>query len=397
MANEIRVALVGIGGYGEVYLNPLLRESARYGAEFVAAIDPHPENCSLLAEIQAQGVPVFASLTAFYAAEKTADLVVISAPIHLHAPLSREAVAHGASVLCEKPLAATTKEAAEMAAAEAASGRFIAIGYQWSFSPTIQALKQDVMAGRFGRAKQLRTLVFWPRRKSYYQRSPWAGVKQTSTGQWVLDSPVNNATAHYLHNMLYLLGKTRETSAQPQQVQAELYRANPIENYDTAALRCQTKCGAEILIYTSHAVPTTVGPLSTYEFEHGTICNLTNDPKQFIAHMHDGTIIRYGQPDRTNCDKLWDTVEAIRTGTRPPCTVATATPHTICVNAAQESSPEITTFPDQMITVDKIGDQDSLTYVSDILPAFIQACDLGILPAEHGGIPWACPSPPVAV
>ena len=40
--------------------------------------------------------------------------------------------------------------------------------------------------------------------------------------------------------MLYVLGKTPDTSAQPHSVTAELYRANPIENYDTAAIRCTT-------------------------------------------------------------------------------------------------------------------------------------------------------------
>ena len=29
----------------------------------------------------------------------------------------------------------------------------------------------------------------------------------------MFDSPLNNATAHYLHNMLYVLGAMRETSA----------------------------------------------------------------------------------------------------------------------------------------------------------------------------------------
>jgi len=31
----------------------------------------------------------------------------------------------------------------------------------------------------------------------------------------VLDSPVNNATAHYLHNMFYVLGHATDASAMP--------------------------------------------------------------------------------------------------------------------------------------------------------------------------------------
>ena len=43
-------------------------------------------------------------------------------------------------------------------------------------------------------------------------------------GNPIFDSPVSNACAHYLHNMLYVLGPTRETSAMPARVQAELTR-----------------------------------------------------------------------------------------------------------------------------------------------------------------------------
>ncbi len=105
------------------------------------------------------------------------------------------------------------------------------------------------MEGVFGRAVRLKTITLWPRTHSHYARSRWAGRIKDDHGSWVLDSPVNNATAHYLHNMLYLLGKTTNSSARPASVEAELYRANNIENYDTGALRIKTEEGAEIFSF----------------------------------------------------------------------------------------------------------------------------------------------------
>ena len=49
-------------------------------------------------------------------------------------------------------------------------------------------------------------MVSFPRPLSYFKRNDWAGHLRTPAGEDVLDSPLNNATAHYLHNMLYVLG-----------------------------------------------------------------------------------------------------------------------------------------------------------------------------------------------
>ena len=95
---------------------------------------------------------------------------------------------------------------------------------------------------------------------SYYNRNDWAGRIKSDSGEWVLDSPANNAMAHYLHNALYVLGETPTTSARPISVQAELYRANPIENYDAAVLRVMTDKNVEVLFYGAHTVPDEAHP-----------------------------------------------------------------------------------------------------------------------------------------
>jgi len=388
-AQPVRIVLVGVGGYGEAYLREVLDAGAARGVELVGAADPEPERCEGLGELRRREVPLYPTLSEFYR-EREADLAVISAPIHLHAPLTCEALEHGSHVLCEKPLAATAQDGLRMAAAAAAAGRSVAIGYQWSYSDAIQAFKGDVMAGRFGRPVRLRTVALWPRREPYYRRNRWAGARKSAGGAWVLDSPANNATSHFLHNMFYVLGETRETSARPVEIQAELYRAKPIENYDTAALRCRTASGVEILFYTTHSVAESRGPVSCFEFEEATVTYDENHGQDLVARFRDGAEQSYGNPQDGRMNKLWESVAAVRSGGPMACPVEAALSQTVCVNGAHESVPEIAPFPAELVQATE-SDEGRLVWVAGLYEALLDCYERGVLPAEHGALSWARP------
>ena len=387
MTETVRVVLVGLGGYGQSYVQAVLADGDAHGVALVGGVDPRPEGCERLADLVAAGVPIVSSLAEFYR-EAQADLAVISAPIQFHEPLSRLAIENGSHVLCEKPLAATVAEARRMADFARRAGRFLAIGYQWSFADATQTLKRDIMAGTFGAPIRLKTMTQWPRNAGYYARSPWAGRQRMDDGAWVLDSPVNNATAHYLHHLLYLTGATQTTSARPVHLQAELYRANPIGNFDTGFLRGRLDNGAEMLYMASHAVPSHIGPVCQYDFEHAVIHNCFPGWDAFVARFKDGRLVRYGDADRTGCNKLWDCVDAVRTGVPVACDVETATAQTLCVNAAALSCPEVTPFDQSLIRTVGNG-PDQVTYVQDLQPVFSLCWGMDALPAELGCTPWA--------
>jgi hypothetical protein len=274
-----------------------------------------------------------------------------------------------------------------MIKAESASQGFVGIGYQWSFSPAMQSLKHDITNGILGRPLRFRTKVLWPRTATYYHRNTWAGRITTSTGDWVLDSPVNNAVAHYLHNSLYVLGKTRELSANLIDVQAELYRANDIENYDTAAIRCHTDEGVEILFYAAHPVPNTIGPVLSYEFEQA---HVVFDPldSHLYARFHTGQVKDYGNPSENDATKLWQAVEAVRTGEPLACGIEAASPHILCVNGAQESCEEISLFPESLVRHTEDA-HDDLTWVMGLQETMEACYEKGILPSEDPTVSWA--------
>ena len=365
--DAVRVLLVGIGGYGTTYVDEMLKNGAANGAVLAGAVDPKPELSERIAALREAGVPLFSSLDDFYRADR-ADLVVISAPIHLHAPQTINALAHGSNVLCEKPLCARLEEADRMAEAERKAGKFVAIGYQWSFSSPDQAIKRDILSGRLGRPLRLKSITLWPRRLSYYARNNWAGRIRTDRGDWVMDSPVNNATAHYLHNMLYLLGPTREQSVAPEAIEAWTGRANKTENYDVAAMRLTMPAGVEVLMLTAHAVADSVGPLCCFEFENGTV-TFENDQK-FHLRRRGGGEENYGCPHPEEAQKLWQSIAAVRTGERPACGIEAARCHTAVVNRLQELP--IHDFPADKIAVQEV-DGDRQVWVRGLGESFERA------------------------
>ena len=392
-SSPISIALVGIGGYGNNFVKLLLDSPNQSEFRIAGTIDPWPASCRRLAELQVRDVPLYSSLEEFYAKDR-ADLAVICSPLQHHAQQTCLALEKGSHVLCEKPLCVTIEQARQMRATRDRAGKIVGIGYQWSFSDAVQKLKADVMAGVFGKAKRLKSLVLWPRDEAYYARNQWAGAKRDPQGNLVFDSPVNNACAHYLHNMLYILGSRVDRSAEPATVSAELYRAHEIENYDTAALRCVTRDGAEVLFFTSHCTGENRGPIFSYEFEKATIEIREGADATITAKFADGTRRDYGSPGQGR-DKLWQTLNCIRTGEPIVCGIEASFAHTQCVVAAQQSTADIIEFP--AASIHRIGEPGRRLTVVDHLSQTLTRCyEEGKLPSEIG-VDWAHPSKPINI
>ncbi len=384
-AARVSIVLVGIGGMGAVYVDELLNNAAGEDFTIAGAVDPAPERCPRVADLRAAGIPIFAELGDFYAARR-ADLAVISSPHHYHASQTIAALEAGSQVLCEKPAAGTIQEVLAMASAERRTGRWAAIGYQWSFSDAVQALKADILDGRFGRPLRLDCLYTWPRGRAYYGRNSWAGRLRTDEGVWVLDGPANNAFAHDLHNIFYILGPDVRACSCPVEIQGELYRANAIENYDTAAARVLTDGGAEALFWISHASLRDRGPVLRFEFENGTV---TADGRGsgLKAVFGDGSSRCYGDPDASPMKKLGDVLRAVRTGVPPVCGVAAASGQTLAVNGLQESRPDVVDIPVDLRVVERAGQVEWIR-IRDLDEAWERCRKERRLPSESG-VAWA--------
>ena len=335
------IVLVGTGGYGLYYVKELLHPR-NPDVRWVGVVDPYFQNCSRKAEIEAADIPVFDTLEEFYRAH-TADLALIVTPPFLHREQSLLALSHGSYVLCEKPIAPTLAEAEEMRLAEQTHGKFIAIGYQWSYSRAIQALKRDILDGVLGKPLSMKTAISWPRNRAYYARGGGWGGRIQKDGITILDSIASNACAHYLHNMFFLLGDAMEQSAYGTDLDAECFRANAIENFDTCVIRAKAK-GVPLYFIASHATAKKRNPEFCYVFENATVTYSQDEGSRITAIFQNGTTKNYGDPFADSFIKLWDCVDAIRNGTKPICTVETAMPHTALIEQLYQEVP-IREFP----------------------------------------------------
>lgn len=347
------VVLVGIGGYGNLYVNELLKLSAEGKCSFVAAVEPFPQSAPGYERLCDAGVKIYKTLGECYA-DFSPDLCCISAPIQFHTRYTLYALTHGSSVLCEKPLSADWRDAGLITSEAEKRGLFVMSGYQWSHSNAILSLKKDILAGKFGAPVSMKTIILWPRRQSYFKRgSGWAGTKYASDGTPVFDSVANNAAAHYLHNMLYLLGDKLDTAATPDSVDAELFRANPIENFDTSLIRANFGGGVSALFIASHAIAKNVNPRFEYAFENGTVYYDQDGCGSVIrAKMNSGETIEYGDPfehDANKVDIAVNNASVDKSEWFLPCTAETASVHTRCICALENCG--IVSFPDSMINI----------------------------------------------
>jgi predicted dehydrogenase len=73
----------------------------------------------------------------------------------MHLPVALAALASGANVLVEKPIAATRAEAIEMMEAADAAGRMLTVGHIERFNPAVRELHRRLDAGELGRIFQI--------------------------------------------------------------------------------------------------------------------------------------------------------------------------------------------------------------------------------------------------
>jgi predicted dehydrogenase len=381
---QTQLVLVGIGGYARLYVEKLLKNDLP-GVRIAAVVDPMAEKAPHWPELQRACVPGFDSLPAFLNSGIPADLAVISTPIALHAEQSCALLGAGINVLCEKPMAATVADARKMQAARDASGRFLEIGYQWSFSKAIQSLKSDILAGHFGAPRRFVTCIAWPRTNAYYGRNAWAGCKHDQQGRPVFDSPANNATAHHLHNMLFLLGPTMTRSTVPKVITAECYRANPIDNFDAVCCRIETQETPEVLFFSAHCVDKQADPMFRFEFDDAVV--ELGESRDIIARFKDGRAKQYGNPDQNQLLKLEVCLAHCHSTTSVVefCGPEAALAQVQCIAAMQQI--QITDFPPQLVQQTAWGENETLTYMPGLADAMRKGFERGRLFSELN-LPW---------
>ncbi|MGC4073726.1 MAG: Gfo/Idh/MocA family oxidoreductase [Nibricoccus sp.] len=265
-----RVALIGVSGYAKIYLQ--LLEENRDRVDLVAAVIINPqEEAAVVADFKSRGVAIYDDYEQMLRAQSgRIDLCLIPTGISWHARMAIAALKAGASVLVEKPLAGSLADVRAIREAERASGRFVAVGFQDVYVQEVSWLKNRILDGAIGRLESVQMIGLWARPANYFTRNNWAG-RLHADGAAVLDSPLNNAFAHFVNLALYLSGPRPLATSTVTIEEAGLYRAHAIESFDTGVVRAVSAEGVRLWFGVSHSCRVNREPELYFEGSAGRI------------------------------------------------------------------------------------------------------------------------------
>ncbi|WP_049569741.1 Gfo/Idh/MocA family protein [Nocardiopsis sp. SBT366] len=140
-----RAAVIGTGFMGRVHTHAV-RAS---GGEVVGVAGSSPGKAEDFRA--AHGLPRAHADALKLIHRSDVDVVHVCTPNHLHAPLSRAALAAGKHVVCEKPLATDAETARSLTQAAHEADRVAVVPFVYRFHPMAREARAQVAAGAVGR------------------------------------------------------------------------------------------------------------------------------------------------------------------------------------------------------------------------------------------------------
>jgi predicted dehydrogenase len=142
--SAIGAAVIGSGFIGTVHIEAL----RRLGVQVHGLLGSTPARGAASAE--RLGVAMaYGSLDELLSDDRV-EVVHVTSPNHLHHPQVKEILAAGRHVVCEKPLAMTSDESAELVGVAAQAGRVNAVNFNIRFYPLNQHVREQVGSGTIG-------------------------------------------------------------------------------------------------------------------------------------------------------------------------------------------------------------------------------------------------------
>jgi len=222
---QFRSAIIGCGGIHHLHAQAL---AAIPNVKLMKVCDIREDRARASAE--KYGAAWCTDLTEIIS-DPDIDVVHVTLPHDLHAPVTLSALRAKKAVVCEKPMATSIADAKEMIAA--ANGRLGMI-FQNRYNKASQVFKQIVTSGEYGALKCIRGQVAWLRNKDYYS-DDWHGKKAREGGGVMM-----NQAIHTLDMVRYLAGPAKTVSG----VVGNLSLDGIIDEEDTAAFRIRFENGA---------------------------------------------------------------------------------------------------------------------------------------------------------
>jgi predicted dehydrogenase len=330
VSGVVRVAQVGLRGFGAIHLERVDRLAAMGRAELVAAADP-------AGPLEGRDVPWYPTLTELLASHEV-DIVNIATPIGTHYALASEALAAGADVMLEKPPVASLEDFWKLLDAEKASGRSVQIGFQSLGSDALARVRE--LADGLGELTSVQIWGKWLRDNAYYGRAAWAG-KRVMNGARVADGVCTNPLAHSFATAFALVGLT--DISQIAAIETELYHAHDIEADDTSWVKIRRTDGVPIDVSLTLCGPVQEEPTVTLVGTNGRI-SLTYTTDDIVAEIGPDCYMEHA--GRT--DLLENLVDHRESGT-PLLVPLSDTVGFMALLEATQTAPDPTAIPEEYI------------------------------------------------
>lgn len=148
MAAKLRAGIIGCGGIANQKHMPCIQITEM--ADMVAFCDIIESRAVKAAEdFGAEGSKVYTDYKELLK-DKSLDMVYVLTPNKSHSFITIDALEAGKHVMCEKPMAKTSKEARAMVETAKKTGKLLTIGYQTRYNPASQYVKQSSERGDLG-------------------------------------------------------------------------------------------------------------------------------------------------------------------------------------------------------------------------------------------------------
>jgi predicted dehydrogenase len=221
-AKRIRIGMIGIGQIGRRQLETFRTIP---GAEVVAAAGRDPERTRQAAE--EYHLPFWTTDYHELLAREDIDAVSVCLHNNLHRSVTVAALEAGKHVFCEKPMAGSYCDAAEMLAVSRRTGKMLSIQLSTLFSQETRAARAAIAEGWLGKPYFAQSAGARRRGRPYVDGygTPAFVQKDQAAGGALLDMGV-----YHIANLLYLLDNPF-----PQRICGRIYQEIPIDPVRQAA------------------------------------------------------------------------------------------------------------------------------------------------------------------
>lgn len=190
------------------------------------------------------------------------DVVTIATESGYHFEIATYCMDNKKHVICEKPMALSSKDAEEMINCSERNNVKLCISHQNRFNKPIKQLREAIEGNRFGKLINGTARILWNRNMDYYKQAPWRGT-------WELDGgTLMNQCIHNIDLLQWMMGGEVDTVYS----QCDTFLRD-IEGEDFGAVIIRFKNGAIGIVEGSACVyPRNLEETLSIFGEKGTVC-----------------------------------------------------------------------------------------------------------------------------